>query len=172
MARKPKLRVVASNGQPAKPKRTQNWQPTPLERRTIERCMAIGFTAEQAAQVVGKSVDSLQKHCRRELDNGYAKVGAKVGGLLLKKALAGDTACLIFYAKCRLGWNEKQILEHQGRGGGPIQYDAVQADADAFTRRIFQLGERFAAALEAQQPAPAPALIDVTPAPAEPNEIN
>lgn len=127
--------------------------------------MAIGFTMEQAAQVLGKSAKSLQRHCQKEMDTGYAKVGAKIGGQLIRKALKGDTAAMIFFAKCRLGWNEKQILEHQGAGGGPIQYDAVTASAEAFTRHIMQLADRHAAAMKA------PPLLEATARPA-PEQIN
>jgi hypothetical protein len=165
---RPKLRVVQNDNEPKRRGGRRKWEPTPLERRTVERCMAIGFTIEQAAAVLGKSVDSLERHCRAELDTGAAKVGAKVGGQLLRKALAGDTQALIFYAKSRLGWNEKQILEHQGRGGGPIVHSTIQADADAFTARVMALAQRHAIETSAT--------INVTPlplpAPPSPNEIN
>jgi hypothetical protein len=144
MARKPKLRLVAG-AKAGKPtyRRGVKWVPTPLERRTVERCIAMGLNLEQTAHVIGKSHDALQKHCRKEIDGGFAKVAAKVGGQFLKKALAGDTAAMIFFMKCRMGWSEKQTLEHTGRGGGPIQYDATAADADAFTKRILHLAERY-----------------------------
>jgi hypothetical protein len=123
----------------------RKWQPTPLERRTIERCAAIGLTQEQIGAVIGKSVDAIFKYCRAELEHGAAKVHARVGGKLYQKCMKGDTVALIFWAKTRLGWNERQLVEHSGRGGGPIVFDNVQADAEAFTQRIAAMGQRMAA---------------------------
>ena len=90
------------------------WQPTDEERRLIEHYVSIGYTQEQIASLVGKTVDTLAKHCREELDLGALRVNAKIGGKLFQKAMGGDTGALIWWSKTRMGWSEKQFLEHSG----------------------------------------------------------
>lgn len=92
----------------------KTWEPTAAERRMIEHYVAIGYTQEQIGALIGKSVDSLQRHCREELDTGALKVNAKVAGKLYQKAMEGDTASIIFWTKTRLGWTEKSAIEHTG----------------------------------------------------------
>ena len=90
------------------------WEPTDEDRRLVEHYVTLGYTQEQVAALMNKSVDCLAKHCRRELDYGALQVNAKIGGKLFQKAMGGDTAALIFWAKTRMGWSEKQLLEHSG----------------------------------------------------------
>lgn len=82
------------------------WQPTDEERAQVENYVALGYTQEQIAGLMGKSIDILAKYCRRELDNGVLKVNGQVGGKLFQKCMAGDTTALIFWAKTRMGWKE------------------------------------------------------------------
>ena len=128
------------------------WKPNKAERRLVEVCAAIGMTLPQTASVLEKSVKSIQRRCREEWQHGLVKLNAKIAGKLVEKCLAGDTASLIFFAKARLGWHEKQLHELTGRDGGPIVYDKLRADADAFTQRIAAMGARIGAQLE---PSPA-----------------
>lgn len=82
------------------------WQPSDDERRLIEHYVAIGFTNEQIAGLVGVAESTLKKHCAGELRNGSLKVNAKIGGKLFQKAMDGDTTALIFWCKTRMGWKE------------------------------------------------------------------
>lgn len=90
------------------------WEPTKDERRQVEHYVSIGYTQEQIASLMGKSVDSLGRYCGDELKNGALKVNAQIGGKLFQKAMAGDTASLIFWAKTRMGWKETQVSEFKG----------------------------------------------------------
>lgn len=89
------------------------WEPTPEERRAIEHYVSIGYTQEQIAAILGKSVDSLDRYCREELDLGKLKVDAKIAGKLYEKAMKGDTAALIWWTKSRMRWSEKLDLDHR-----------------------------------------------------------
>ena len=92
----------------------QPWKPTEEERGLVEHYVSIGYTQEQCAALLGKCVDLLARECRDELDNGALKVNAKIGGKLFQKAMGGDTSALIWWSKTRMGWSEKQLLEHSG----------------------------------------------------------
>lgn len=89
------------------------WEPTDEQRRLVEHYVSIGYTQEQVAALLETSVDSLARHCRRELDLGALTVNAKIGGKLYQKAMAGDTASLIFWAKTRMGWKETDLHKHE-----------------------------------------------------------
>ena len=108
---------------PLKKRGPPPWAPTDEERRLIEHYVSMGYTQEQIAALIGKTVDTLAKHCREELDLGALKVNAKIGGKLFQKAMGGDTAALIWWSKTRMGWSERQQHEHFGKDGGPIQYE-------------------------------------------------
>lgn len=108
------------------------WEPTQEERRLVEHYVSIGYTQEQVAALMEKSVDSLDRHCRRELDLGSLAVNAKIGGKLFQKAMEGDTASLIFWAKTRMGWKETTLTEH----GITSELAAVLGRVDGATRNI------------------------------------
>lgn len=90
------------------------WEPTDAERRAIKHYVTLGYTQEQIGALIGKSADSLQRYCRHELDTGALEVNAQIGGKLFQKAMQGDTAALIFWAKTRLGWKETVRNELSG----------------------------------------------------------
>lgn len=77
---------------------------------------------ENIAAIIGCSHETLRKHYPGELERGTAKAGFGVTDGLHKLAQKGNVAALIFLAKAKLGWSEKQVLEHQGAGGGPVRH--------------------------------------------------
>ena len=106
----------------------QPWQPSGDERRLVEHYVSIGYTQPQIASLMHKSEDSLQRYCREELDNGALKVNAKIGGKLFQKAMGGDTACLIFWCKTRLGWKETAGLDLNMKDGVKVTFERTAAD--------------------------------------------
>jgi len=115
-------KVTKAKRKPGQPKSGPlPWEPTDEERRLVEHCVAIGMRQEEVALVLDKSVDSLARHCRRELDAGALKANAKIGARLFDKAMKGETQALIFWAKTRMGFRETNRHEHVGRDGGPIE---------------------------------------------------
>lgn len=102
--------------------RGKKWTPTDEERNRIKLYIGLGLTQEQCAVLIGQSVDSLSRHCRKELDQGKAEILAKVAGNLVQKALAGDTASTIFYLKTQGGWRERVDHTHADPNGGPVQF--------------------------------------------------
>ncbi len=102
------------------------WVPTEEERKKVRLYAGLGMTQEQIGSLLGKSVDSLDRHCRDDLDAGKAEIIAKVAGSLVKKAMNGDTASAIFYLKTQARWKETQLLEHGG--SLTIQINGTTAD--------------------------------------------
>jgi hypothetical protein len=113
-----------------------SWEPTDPERRMVEHYVSIGYTREQIAALMDKHVQTLVLHCRRELDLGKIKVNAQIGGKLFQKAMSGDTASLIFWAKTQMGWRETVHNVHSGPDGGPIQTEQVQNELDTLARLL------------------------------------
>jgi IS30 family transposase len=93
----------------------QAWEPNDDERRRIRLYAGLGMTQEQIAVLIGKSVDTLGRRCREDLDVGLAEAIAKVAGSLVQKALGGDTTCAIFYLKTQAGWKETSVTEYRGQ---------------------------------------------------------
>jgi hypothetical protein len=81
-------------------------QATDATRQTVSLHATVGTRQEVIAEILGISVDSLQRHYRSELDTSREKANANVGGALYKKAMSGDTASMIFWLKTRARWRE------------------------------------------------------------------
>jgi hypothetical protein len=82
-------------------------EPTDETRHAVAAMASFGSPQVIIARIVGVSMDTLRRHYDVELDAGKSIVDAKVGGTLVRKAIAGDAAFTIFYAKTRMGLREK-----------------------------------------------------------------
>ena len=102
--------------------------PTPALRQTVQLHTTVGTTQETIARILGIDEKTLRKHYRDELDLARAQANASVGGMLFKKAKAGDTAAMIFWMKTQAGWRETARVEHSGPDGGPIQTEDVTVE--------------------------------------------
>lgn len=94
--------------------------PTPETRAVVTALAATGNTKEEIAIYLGTGKRTLDNHYRSELNTAYTKVKAACSGLLVKKALAGDKACLFFLLKTKFGYREVNRYEHTGANGAPI----------------------------------------------------
>lgn len=83
---------------------------------------ATGLSPDDIAQQIGIDKRTLYKHFRAELDHGKATIVSRVGAQVVKKALAGDNAMMVFYLRNHGGdaWKDKQRHEHAGPDGQPL----------------------------------------------------
>lgn len=88
-------------------------KPTDATRQTVQLHATVGTRQEIVAEILGISVDSLQRHYRSELDTSREKANAAVGGALYKKAISGDTASMIFWMKTRARWRETVDISNE-----------------------------------------------------------
>jgi len=97
---------------------SQQFDPTPEQRRTVQVLSGIGVPQEQIALIIGVDPKTLRKSCRDDLDRGMAEANTKVAQTLFAMATRGDnTAATIFWMKARAGWREKQeVLVEPGTG--------------------------------------------------------
>ena len=88
-----------------------------IDIKTIEQLASRGLTLEQIASSMGFSVRTLMSRktesaeIAEAIKRGKAKANIFVGGKLMQKIKAGDTASIIFYLKTRCGWKETQKIE-------------------------------------------------------------
>lgn len=129
------------------------WKPTMREAHNIKIMLSAGLTNQQIAGVIGVSPATLALRCKELLATGADLANAKVASKLFQKCMKGDTIALLFWTKTRMGWSEKQKVEHTGADGGPIVYEQVEAEAAAFTSRIAEMAGRFAGDGTAAPPA-------------------
>ena len=128
MARKPAPRPV--NRAPARsngkhPGGRPRWEPTAVDRAKVEVGAAMGWTVDQIAAAIGVSRDTIERHCRDELDAGAQAANLKVGGALFAKAMKGDVTAIIWWEKTRSGMKDASRVEHTGKDGGPIEYQSL-----------------------------------------------
>ena len=94
--------------------------PTDEQRNTARLLSGIGLPQDDIAVMLGISKPTLHKHYREELDKGLAEANAKIAQTLFKQATGGNVAAAIFWAKARMGWREKQEVEHTGNVDKPL----------------------------------------------------
>jgi hypothetical protein len=89
--------------------------PTPEQRQLIRSLSAYGFPQEQIARRIGiRSVKTLRKHFREELDRGILEANSHVAQTLYKMATSGkDPIATLFWLKARAGWKERPSFESQ-----------------------------------------------------------
>jgi hypothetical protein len=80
--------------------------PTPDTRLQVATMSGIGVPQRFIAAYFGITDVTLRKHYKQDLDKGRADAMMQIGSTLFQKAIDGDNACLIFYAKTQMGWNE------------------------------------------------------------------
>lgn len=81
--------------------------------QTVERASGYGLSQEHIAEMLGISVDSLQRHYHDAWKRGRAIANFKIGQVIFDRILAGDTTLGIFWAKVHLGWQEVQKEERE-----------------------------------------------------------
>jgi hypothetical protein len=100
-------------------------EPTDAMRQKVSSMAAIGIPHKDIARVIDIDDDTLRQYYRDELDKAHIMANSQVGGHLFKKALSGDTACLIFWAKTRMGWKESMLLENNPESPLKLQVTIV-----------------------------------------------
>lgn len=97
-------------------------EPTEKDRATVKAMSAYGIPQEQIARVIKINSETLRIHYRDELDLGVIEANAKVAETLFHQGVRdGNTTALIWWTKSRMGWKERQELQHTGKDGeGPV----------------------------------------------------
>ena len=83
----------------------------------IREMRGSGFTLEMTANAAGMSVPTLCRLYSDELREGCARANLAVGKRLFEKCMEGDITALIFWAKTRMGWSEKQKIDISSEDG-------------------------------------------------------
>lgn len=107
-------------------------------RAQVSALVVAGVTQEMIGKVIGLDAKTLRKHYHEELEVALEKAIGNVSNTLLSKALAGDTASIIFFLKARgkkHGWSERHELT--GPDGGPME--TLTHDAQMFASRMARL---------------------------------
>lgn len=92
------------------------FSPTDKDKALVQTMAAVGVPQKDIAKVIGCDEKTLRKYFPEELELGMIKANATVGRFLYQQAQVNLTAA-IFWAKCRMGWKEKQEIEHTGKDG-------------------------------------------------------
>jgi hypothetical protein len=116
-------------------------EPTPELRKKVGGYAAVGIPQSDIALVLGISIDTLAKHYRQELDTSAIIANGQVGGKLFGKAMAGDTASIIFWCKTKMGWKETGVVQTQAldKNGDPA--DPPQALTIDLVREMMKKAE-------------------------------
>lgn len=92
-------------------------KPIQIDLNKVEEYAQFCDNEEEIALALGISYGTFQNRKRDYCDfceaikRGKSKANVFVGGKLMQKIKAGDTASIIFYLKTRCGWKETQKIE-------------------------------------------------------------
>lgn len=98
----------------------------PIDLKKVEEYAQLCDNEAEIALALGISQDTLTRRKQTRADfaeaikRGKAKANIFVGGKLMQKIKAGDTASIIFYLKTRCGWKETQKIEADVKARGEI----------------------------------------------------
>ncbi len=67
-----------------------------------------------------------QPEVKEAYRKGRSKAAAAVGGGLLQRAIAGDTASAIFYLKTRCGWRDESKFEPEKDDDDSVQKIVIE----------------------------------------------
>jgi len=97
-------------------------KPTDEQRRLVISLSACGVLQEQIARRLGiRSVKTLRKHFREELDRGTLDANTNVAQTLYKMAKSGrHPVATMFWLKCRAGWKDRSGYEPQAATPPPF----------------------------------------------------
>ena len=102
--------------------------PTPEQRALVEKMTFLGYTQDRIAEIMGFSVDTLQRHYPQEIAQGKHGRLTEVADSLFQSAKKGDTTAAIFILKTQAGWRDKPTqIEVTGADGGPIATEEKSA---------------------------------------------
>jgi len=139
------MRDKRSCGQP-------KFEPTPDQHTTVKIMKGVGMPEIQICQCIsnphtGKPVSpvTLARAFAAELDTGETEMHALVADLLISTILGREPLCgkaikddearvaaAIFFAKCRLGWRETTVHQHEGKDGAKaIIFQVTEADTQS-----------------------------------------
>ncbi|MDR1921112.1 MAG: hypothetical protein LBS31_05125 [Candidatus Adiutrix sp.] len=87
-----------------------------------EAMSRFGVAAELIAARARLTLPELRRLYQADLDRGQAEAALAIGQALFEKAVGGDLAALVFWAKTRLGWKESQRTEAPERPAKLLVY--------------------------------------------------
>lgn len=84
------------------------FQFTEKDRILVAKLAGWGVPQVQIGALIGEGIcqDTLMKYFEKELILGKARANSKVGQILLKRAVDGDTSAAIWWSKTQMGWKE------------------------------------------------------------------
>lgn len=86
-----------------------SYKPTEEHKSLISALVVAGCNREQMAAAIGISPVMVSKYYGKELETAKLRADAMVTGKLMEQIRKGNVACIIFYAKTRMGWREHDI---------------------------------------------------------------
>lgn len=118
---------------------------TDEQMRLVEEYASLGITWDGIASIMGISRATLIRKCEAAYHRGIHSANAKIAGALYSKAIAGDTASMCFWLKCRARWREKDRedvdrVEMTGKDGAPLWGSAHDKLVSLVTRLVKQRG--------------------------------
>lgn len=82
-----------------------------VDAKIVESFSQYGVPQNEISQKIGICVDVMNSLYQAEIARGKGHANANIGKRLYQKAMDGDTAALIFWAKTRMGWRETNRVD-------------------------------------------------------------
>lgn len=129
----------------------KEFEPTEEQRNLVKGFAAVGLPQSQIASYIGIDKVTLLKYFRKELDHGMIEANSQIAKTLYQKAMSGNIAAAIFWAKARMGWSERIIHANDVDNPMPSANQTVninQMDLSKLSEDELDQLEKIAAKLE------------------------
>lgn len=113
--------------------------PTDEQRALVKGFAAVGLPQTQIATYLDIDKVTLLKYFRSELDKGMIEANTQIGKILYQKALSGNIAAAIFWAKARMGWSEKIVHSNDPDNPMPPAVNLTMTDKEIISRYMDNL---------------------------------
>lgn len=132
-----------SSTQHKRPVGAPAFQPTDEHRELVRKLAGYGLPHEQIGALVAGGIhrDTLVAHFRQELDEGKASANERIGRTLFEKAMAGDTASLIWWTKAQMRWTSLQQIQVQSEQRISIVSALEQAEGRIIEGEVSEPGQ-------------------------------
>lgn len=106
-------------------------KPTEADHSKVRILVSMGLTHKQIAEVMQISHVTLKKYYDTDLKHGATLLNAAIAGNIARQAMKDDFrsySFASFWAKARMGWQDRSSVELTGpNGGAVIIYDDMPA---------------------------------------------
>lgn len=104
------------------------FRPSPEQSKQVSKMAALGLKPKEIAIVLNINAKLLAQYYQYELKSAAIRTNVRVAKVALDMALSGQSETMTkFWLKARAGWQERDVIEHEGIDAAADEAKAARA---------------------------------------------